>query len=437
MEKTTLKSRHRQGVPLTLDTYKESRYIPVFIFFNSDKPGAGEIIIGEKKIELTKENLPSLFKELTIDQESKTKLEKLLDLKEEILQIESNDCLTEKAKKKLTFPKKLEIGDYLKQATNAIFESYNYVLKEDRMPRKFTKGIDKKTSFVTSKVVMDRIPYFPQLLEKSELKRFKNGTYKIVSTLQTGTLGTIGLEYSVPYIDGKTPEQIHKDYKRVMLEDAMNTFLHCWHFATRSESFNFLAKITDIMEGFDLHTKDYRFTPEQKGRFWEMLRLLEATRLYFEFSHKERIITANHQMLEIKFTGKEQQIQELQMGYLEELAFSVLDPEGFQEAAQLATKISKGTLNLPDEDIFLALQFQIRAAQRKSYKTSRATDEKYLIKSAGLSKTFEANPSIGRKRLQEKLDRCKAAGAIADWEKTPEGIIYKYNKSKKTRRKQR
>ena len=403
--------------------------------FNLDsKVGLGDIAI-------TQEDIQCFLDKGKSDKETEIKIREFFAHQEKIIAIQRNTNLSEQEKHQLI---SLAIQENAKNlplimdAMRNLISTVKSDSKEDKMPKKFKAGIDKG-SFATPKTIMDRIPYLPKLLEKSELKRYKDGSYKVLSSIQAGAMGTIGLEYTVPFMDDKTPEQIHERYKQVMIEDAMGTYLACWDYATYKGFFNFLADLTDIMAmDYDSERESY-FSVKEKKHFWEMLRLLEATKLTITLPYKGKWITVNHQMLGITITGAVQKDQELEVGYLDKVHYRVLSPDAFQEAAkwatEMATRISKGILTVPAEDIYFNLNLQIRAAQRQSYSGSQPLDEKYLIGVARIDKTHQANPSVGRKRLKEKLDRSKKAGIISDWEESEQKYIYKYNKSKKSNQK--
>ncbi len=395
--------------------------------------------LGDLKAKITKKKIADLLNKGELGPEEGRQLKAWLEHSQKIREIQHNENLSEQEKNEQISNEIKKDTDNLSMRTDAIrnFISLTYDHpEEDKMPKKFKAGIDKE-SFGTPKHIMDRIPYLPRLLGDSELKRFKDGSYKVLSSISAGSMGTIGLEYTVPYIDDKTPEEIHERYKQIMCEDALKAFLACWDYATHKGFFNFLANVTDIMGMSCDSERESYFSVKEKKHFWEMLRLLEATKLTITLPYKGKWITVNHQMLGITITGAAQKNQELEVGYLDRVHYRVLSPDAFQETAkwatELATKISKGTVKMAVEDICFALNLQIRAAQRKSYSGSQPTDEKHLAQLAGIEKTFKSNARVGRKRIEEKLDRSKEAGAIADWTVSEKKYTYKYNKGKKTK----
>jgi hypothetical protein len=272
---------------------------------------------------------------------------------------------------------------------------------------------------------MDRLNYFQELLHNAELTTPQDGSsiYKITSTYPNESehgVGPIGLEHTLLY--NKNAESVEDVFCKYLedMEDAFKIFLGYWALANTKEAFCYEADLTDIMAMVSTTERKSYFTVKEKVRFWALSQLLEKTNLTLSFKHGKQWITIRHPLLNLSITTSNKKNQEKLDGYPNKVVARVLNPDDFQERANLATAISKGTLKLPTSDIMLALTVQTRASQRRNETTSHY-DEKYLISKAGLQKTQISNPRMARKRLAEKLNRIEAADGIDGWQKTTGG----------------
>ena len=80
----------------------------------------------------------------------------------------------------------------------------------------------------------------------------------------------------------------------------------------------------------------------------------------------------------------------------------------------IAAPIKKKSLELNAKDSFLSFFIQVRKNQVTAGEKNQ-TDHydfkiKQLIEEAALIGTFESNPTVGKKRLVEKLERAKEKG---------------------------
>lgn len=301
------------------------------------------------------------------------------------------------------------------------------MLEADEISRLFKKNVDAENSFGVTKALMDRLNYLPELLDNSKLIYPCNGSsmYKVSSTLlqkqnSDNDVGTIGLEYALHYAENITPEDAFLNYITEMQTEALKVFLAYWAYANRQGSFLCEAHITDIMELSSPDRGTY-FTTKEKRRFWYLSQLLESTYLTITIKHKKKWITVKHPLLRFEATESDEERQETNLGYPNKTIVRVLDPDNFKETANLATEISKKTLNLASEDIMLALTLQIRASQRRD-SLSMTYNEEFLMQRALLQKTKKSNPRVARSRVGKKLERLKKANAIVDYKK--DGNLY-------------
>jgi hypothetical protein len=168
---------------------------------------------------------------------------------------------------------------------------------------------------------------------------------------------------------------------------------------------------------------------QEKRRFWEHSKLLEDTKLTLTLKIGQDQITHKQQLLSLPTTSSKtiNKQQEDIRGYPDKVRFRVLDPDVFKERAYHLTAISRGTINLPEEDIMLATAIQTRARQVNK-KSTLSYDRKFLMKRGNLSKTEKSNPRQATRSLKKKLQRLKEANVMEDFTQEKNKVVLKKKK---------
>ena len=296
--------------------------------------------------------------------------------------------------------------------------------KAEKVLPLFKKHLRQEEDFGITKAVMDRLVYIQELLGKATLTRISEDSegYLVSSKLSLSSKEPLGLEYHFLAKDQNSAEQIFEIYKEEMDKAVLKVLLGFWKVANDRGKFDYTADITEIMEKTADVGRESYFSVKEKKKFWALSKLLESTKLtlVIPYKHKkhrnakEKILTIEHRLIEI--FARDSEKDEDSKGYPNKINVRVLNPEEFKEKAQLATAIANGTLRLAHRDILLALSVQTRAAQRRDVQEMQCNED-FLIERSHLRNTKEANSSVARLRLKEKLDRVKESGAMADWSK--------------------
>jgi len=278
-----------------------------------------------------------------------------------------------------------------------------------------SKHVDPQSSFAVPRVLMDRIKYLPELLNKSTLRKSGN-TYKVISNITMPILGKIGLEYTLKIGEKyKTPETAYREYIEDMLGDALKVFCAYWDCAYEDGLYMpELTSLTDIMDRTVETTRKSWFSGQEKKRFWRLSEVLKDTSLTITFAINGNEYTVKHPMLNVPITVSKTREQEIKRGYPDKVGYGVLDPEKFKEKANLATEISKGTIRLHPQDILIAITLQVRASQTHK-KDGSIYDKAYLKDIGRLQKTDAKNSREANKKLKSKLIRIQKAGAIGEF----------------------
>lgn len=372
-------------------------------------------------LSFNKEKIVNWIKEGKLDKEIGQIIIEAFDQQEHLVnlskEIETSDIIKEMMMKNSEkIPKQVDAVRHLLSIKDQ--------LNVDRISTLFKKNIDPEKSFGVTKALMDRLNYLPELLSNSVLNVSGNGSnlYTISSTLQQKSdsgVGSIGLEHLLLYEKDTSPEKAFDNYIDIMQTDALRVFLAYWAYANEQESFHYQTSITEIMTLLAPERESY-FTTKEKERFWHLSRLLENTYLTITIKHQKKLITVRHPLLSFSGTISTEKNNKKIDTYPSNIIARVLNPDNFKDTANLATQISKKTLDMKSEDILCALTLMIRSSQRRDGDTL-SFDEKYLIDRSRLQKTNNANPRMARKRLKEKLDRIQKAEAIKSWDKSKNG----------------
>ena len=128
-----------------------------------------------------------------------------------------------------------------------------------------------------------------------------------------------------------------------------------------------------------------RWSSSEKRRFWALSKLLENTKLIFKFKVPDanEWIDFKAPLLDLSVTASSSKNQEIENGYPDKVITKVLNSI-LKDTVYYATEISKGTLQLRQEDVILSLYPQIRSAQNSHKSNSTKLDEPYAMLLAGL-----------------------------------------------------
>lgn len=291
------------------------------------------------------------------------------------------------------------------------------------------KNMNTAASIGVNKAIMDRLNHLPELLKNAILMKLPSGTYIITSELENSNknIGTIGFEYVLTTKDEIIAKKEYDSYIKKMTSDALIVWLAYWAASGEVGYFNYLCPLTDIIKHTFMDNTRYPSTNE-KMIFWELSSLLAHTSLTLNLKVGKEYITIKHPFLKLAVTASKEKGQEKSKGYPDKVYASVLDPNIFKNRAALETEISRGTLKMRGEDVFLALTLQIKAAQNKKTHDPFVYNESILMEKAGLTGTYNANPSVARRRLKEKLNKNIEAESIESWEKNKSKILIKKKK---------
>lgn len=292
----------------------------------------------------------------------------------------------------------------------------------------FKRNLRAGKDFGVTKVVMDRLVYLPNLLENAELKQIDGGKHFFIKAKfpskkrlnqKEKNKSPIGLEYSIVASDRETAKKTFQVYKKEMAQDALKVLLGFWKMANEQGMFDYTAGITEIMKMISVPSRESYFSTKEKKRFWALARLLENTKLTLQVPVKgtKKGWTVEHRLIEISARDFDKGENR---GYPNRLKVRVLNPEEFKDKAQIATAIADGTLQLPPNEVMMALTIQTRGAQRREAPAIQY-DEDYLVKMSHLEKTRKSNPRVARQRIKQKLDREVESGVISNWGKTKPG----------------
>lgn len=389
---------------------------------------------GDISITITKEKAQRLHEEGITDKETSNIIVEMFENHERTVNLSKQRAskeIIEEAIQRDTkqLPKQIAAMRHLLSIKDLIEENN----EADKMSPLFKENVDPENGLGITKAVMDRLQYLPDLLDRAVMEEpvDNSNMYTIKSTLpgrSKGGIGLIGLEYTYIAPDKNTACKIAKQYNNDMCSGAMKALLAYWAYANEKGAFFFSANLSTIISMISGHARKSYIESGEKEKFWHLSKLLENTKLTITINNNGEEISVKHRLLDIKATTHGR--GENRTGdYPLKIQVRVLDPDDFRQKANLATEISKGTLKLRSEDIMLALTLQTRASQRRSIGTSEY-DEDHLIKRSNLIKTHQASPRMGRKRLEEKLDRMKEAEVVDDWKTKNGRYAIKHRKRK-------
>lgn len=302
----------------------------------------------------------------------------------------------------------------------------------------FKKHVDLGKEFGITKALMDRLNYLLELLKNAEIVSIdENGNhYKIhaqypspQSNVKAGT-GVIGLEYYFVASSLETAKETLAIYKEEMSQEAMKVFLGFWKMANEKGSFSYSASLVQVMQQIAGIDRQSYYSVKEKKRFWALTKLLENTKLTLSIPLKKKgknsqqKLMIEHRLLEV--FARDSEKSEQREVYPNKLSVQVLDPKEFEKTANLASAIANGTLNLPPQDVMLAISLQTRAAQRRDERKSRF-DEDFLIERGHLQGARKSNPRVARQRLKKKLETMKDIRVIKSWKEDKGSYVIEYN----------
>jgi hypothetical protein len=386
---------------------------------------------GDLSITFSKKSVEALYKEGRIPKKLKEALTSIFDDRNALFQ--ATDEERENLMNQRNPEDQINKTDAMREL---IFLTKLSAQEQDNQPL-FEKNINHETEFGVTKAIMDRLTYLPELLDAPKLSRSSQGTnsYTITagypdleeeSSPTKSKIGHIGLEYHFEAPTAEAAHAIYQSYIKEMQGDALKVLFAYWKHANHCGKFNFSANLTDIMEQVSDPDRTSSFSVKERTIFWEKTRLLERTKLTISVLIKKSKIKIEHRLIDITSHSNNKK----ETGYPLKVAVRVLDPNEFEKSATIATAIAKRTTNLPPQDLMLALTLLTRKTQIQSKKAESKYDEEHLKKRANLTRTYQSNPRVGRKRLEEKLERIKKAEVMEDWQKKPNGYSIKYKNEK-------
>lgn len=283
--------------------------------------------------------------------------------------------------------------------------------------------IDKKREFGIARFVADQIQHLPGLLQNSIIKQTSHQTYSIYAE---ESLGKKKLIFSHP-LTAKNEEDaklIAEGIKSKLVGIRNKMWLACWNYANKVSDTGFSASIVDLMkECYPERTST--FSTKERREFYEELQLLRFGEFTLKWSEgkKGKQISYEYKIPILRVGGAIGEVgkdrDSLNKVYIDLCAIT---PTPIKETLlYVGAPIKKTIFNLGAGENFLAQFLQVRKNQldggdSKKQKTSHSFSIEQIITVAGLNKTYESNPRMGRKRLIDRLGKIVKEGIVSSFE---------------------
>jgi len=305
-------------------------------------------------------------------------------------------------------------------------------LEKDTVPETpLFKNIDQSTEFGIVRFIADQMNHLPNLLDNSKIEQIAANEYLIRSTKELREEGVKTLVFSYP-ITAQNEEEAYETAEKMkekLLGIRHKMWEACWLYANYVNKIQFTVSINELMKSC-YPNREAKFSAKDKEGFYEELRLLRLA----EFTLIKTVTNKNNTTTTYKYN-----IPLLRVGgSLTEGAVSSGPPDKIfidlcaitpmpsksEKMIHVAAPIKKSSLELKAQDCTLAFFLQVRKNQiyigKKDIDPPHFDfDMSQLIEAAVLQKTFNSNPTMGIKRLQEKLERAKDKGIIKNHKKIP------------------
>jgi hypothetical protein len=189
----------------------------------------------------------------------------------------------------------------------------------------------------------------------------------------------------------------------------------CWLYANRVKKTNFTAPINELMKAC-YPNREAQFSAKDKEKFYEELRLLRLAEFTIscESTEKKKSTVARYKLnIPLLRVGGSMTEPGFPDGPPNEVMLDLCAitpiPTKKDKMRWVGAPIKKRSLELIADDCGLSFFLQLRKNQDSAGKEIGKSDFliEQLIEHSGLRGTFESNPTVGRKRLFEKLNRAQ------------------------------
>lgn len=300
------------------------------------------------------------------------------------------------------------------------------------------KNIDESSEFGIVRFVADQMNHLPVLLGGAKIEQVSQSEFLIRTEKNLDKSEKKRLQFTFP-ITAQNIEDAREISERV--KDKLLGIRHkmwqaCWLYGNKVKKTQFTAPIIELMKS--CYPDRGHFSAEDKKKFYEELSLLKQA----EFALIGTVLKKSGKKGQTKLVQYKYNIPILRVGgalgkpgILDDVPNEVLidlcaitpTPPPDEKMQFVAAPIKKTTLELAAKDCSLAFYLQVRKNQLwAGKKTEKLQSYSFkidnLIVQAGLQPTFEANPTMARKRLVEKLERAQEKGVLRSFERIDETI---------------
>jgi len=291
------------------------------------------------------------------------------------------------------------------------------------------KNVDSTTEFGITRFIADQMNHLPGLLENAKVEQTGTNEYEIRASKDLGKDGVKKLIFSHPITaqSDESANEIAEEIKLKLLGIRHKMWHACWLYANEIRKTQFTASVNDLMKSC-YPNREAKFSAQEKEDFYEELRLLRLP----EFT-----LTGVAEGKKGKPTEYKYNIPLLRVGgaigepgktggppdkiFIDLCAITPIPPKS-EKMRFVGVPIKKRILELNAQDCTLAFFLQLRKNQitegdPEKEKTTPHYDFSIdqLIEVAVLQPTFNSNPTMGRKRLTDKLTRSKEKGIIKNF----------------------
>lgn len=307
----------------------------------------------------------------------------------------------------------------------------------ESLPHLF-KNIESEEYFAITKPLMDRIYYFPELLENARVVHRHGSDYEVSSRIENKGTGSIGLSHTFRASDFEDAEKYLREYRDWLRGEGLKVLTAYWKVSCSRRRFQFSVSLSEVMEQMSDENRVSKFSVKERKDFWAASRKLENTKLSISIplprvkGKRDQEFRIDHSLVDLG----NRKIYDVGEDYPNTiLDAKVLNACDFGDKSQIGSPLHGSTPKLPPKDIMLSLTFQIRHAQTRD-KEVNVYDEGYLMNRGNLGKTFQKNKGKARNDLDRKLNNFEELGQIDKFYKRGEKqktYIIKNRTQKKTR----
>jgi hypothetical protein len=307
---------------------------------------------------------------------------------------------------------------------------FDYFFLDDAEP--LFHNVDTSQEFGVVRFIADQMNHLPSLLEEASVDKIGPNEYIIKAKKDLDSDGIRTLIFSHP-LTAQTDEsarEIAEMIKGKLLGIRHKMWQACWLYANEVKETQFSASVHDLMKAC-YPERSAKFSSKEKENFYEELRLLR----FAEFTLRGETALRNGKSVEYKYNIPILRVGGSvgEIGVIDGppdkvfIDLCAITPPPIKEKMRfVAARIKRRTLELHAQDCPIAFHLQLRKNQilGGSEESGNHADFKieHLVITSGLQKTYQINPTVGIKRLLEKISRAQDKGIIKKFKRIEKNV---------------